>query len=37
MTNPFKPQTTSHHDLEILKDLKCHYTKYELKLGQRVS
>ena len=34
MTNPFKPNTTSHHDWEVLKDLKWHCTKCELKSGQ---
>lgn len=32
--NFFKPNTTSHHDFEILKDLKWHCTKCELKSGQ---
>jgi len=32
--NPFKPGTTSHHDFEILSDLKWHCTKCELKSGQ---
>ena len=34
MTNPFKEGTTSHHDWEVLKDLKWHCTKCELKSGQ---
>ncbi len=34
MTNPFKENTTSYHDWEILKDLKWHCTKCELKSGQ---
>ncbi len=34
MTNPFKKDTTSHHDWEVLKDLKWHCTKCELKSGQ---
>lgn len=34
MSNPFKENTTSHHDWEILKDLKWHCTKCELKSGQ---
>jgi hypothetical protein len=34
MTNPFKPNTTSHHDWEVLKDLKWHCTKCELQSGQ---
>lgn len=34
MNNPFKPNTTSHYDWEILKDLKWHCTKCELKSGQ---
>ncbi len=34
MTNPFKGDTTSHHDWEVLKDLKWHCTKCELKSGQ---
>ncbi len=32
--NPFKIETTSHHDWEILKDLDWHCTKCELKSGQ---
>lgn len=32
--NFFRPNTTSHHDFEILKDLKWHCTKCELKSGQ---
>ena len=32
--NPFKANTTSHHDFEILSDLKWHCTKCELKSGQ---
>jgi hypothetical protein len=32
--NPFKPKTISHHDFEILSDLKWHCTKCELKSGQ---
>ncbi len=34
MTNPFKKNTTSHHDWEVLKDLQWHCTKCELKSGQ---
>lgn len=34
MINPFKQKTTSYHDWEILKDLKWHCTKCELKSGQ---
>ena len=34
MTNPFKENTTSYHDWEVLKDLKWHCTKCELKSGQ---
>ncbi len=34
MTNPFKKDTTSHHDWEVLKDLQWHCTKCELKSGQ---
>ena len=34
MTNPFKPNTTSCHDWEVLKDLQWHCTKCELKSGQ---
>lgn len=34
MDNPFRKNTTSHHDWEILKDLKWHCTKCELKSGQ---
>ncbi len=34
MTNPFKKNTTSYHDWEVLKDLKWHCTKCELKSGQ---
>ncbi len=34
MNNPFKENTTSHHDWEILKDLKWHCTKCALKSGQ---
>jgi hypothetical protein len=34
MKNPFKKDTTSYHDWEILKDLKWHCTKCELKSGQ---
>ena len=34
MTNPFKPNTTSHHDWEVLKDLNWHCTKCELKSAQ---
>jgi len=34
MTNPFKPNTTSHHDWKIMKDLKWHCTKCELKSAQ---
>lgn len=32
--NPFKPNTTSYHDWEVLKDLDWHCTKCELKSGQ---
>ena len=32
--NPFKPNTTSYYDWEVLKDLKWHCTKCELKSGQ---
>jgi len=32
--NPFKKETTSYYDWEILKDLKWHCTKCELKSGQ---
>ncbi|MBC7795370.1 MAG: hypothetical protein H7Z37_00695, partial [Pyrinomonadaceae bacterium] len=32
--NPFKPNTTSYHDYEILKDLQWHCIKCELKSGQ---
>lgn len=32
--NPFRPNTTSHHDYEILKDLQWHCTKCELQSGQ---
>lgn len=34
MTNPFKSNTTSFYDWEVLKDLKWHCTKCELKSGQ---
>jgi hypothetical protein len=34
MSNPFKEGTTSHHDWEVLKDLKWHCTKCELQSGQ---
>lgn len=34
MMNPFKENTTSHYDWEILKDLNWHCTKCELKSGQ---
>ena len=34
MPNPFKPNTTSHHDWEVMKDLKWHCTKCELQSGQ---
>jgi len=34
MKNPFKKGTTSYHDWEVLKDLKWHCTKCELKSGQ---
>jgi len=33
-TNPFKPNTTSYYDWEVLKDLKWHCTKCELKSAQ---
>ncbi len=32
--NPFKTKTTSHHDFEVLSDLKWHCTKCGLKSGQ---
>jgi len=32
--NPFKENTTSYYDWEVLKDLKWHCTKCELKSGQ---
>ena len=32
--NPFKENTTSHNDWEVLKDLQWHCTKCELKSGQ---
>ena len=34
MTNPFKENTTSYNDWDVLKDLKWHCTKCELKSGQ---
>ena len=34
MNNPFKPNSTSYHDWEVLKDLKWHCTKCELKSAQ---
>lgn len=34
MMNPFKENTTSYHDWEVLKDLQWHCTKCELKSGQ---
>lgn len=34
MTNPFKENTTSYNDWEVLKDLQWHCTKCELKSGQ---
>ena len=34
MTNPFKEGTTQYQDWEVLKDLKWHCTKCELKSGQ---
>jgi len=34
MANPFKEGTTSYYDWEVLKDLKWHCTKCELKSGQ---
>lgn len=34
MKNPFKENTTSYHDWDILKDLEWHCTKCELKSGQ---
>ncbi|MEY4504210.1 MAG: hypothetical protein RL154_503 [Pseudomonadota bacterium] len=34
MTNPFKINTTSYSDWEVLKDLEWHCTKCELKSGQ---
>jgi ribosomal protein L28 len=34
MNNPFKQDTTSHNDWEVLKDLQWHCTKCELKSGQ---
>jgi len=32
--NPFNPNTTSYHDCEVMKDLKWHCTKCELKSAQ---
>ena len=32
--NPFKPNSTSYHDYEILKDLEWHCAKCELQSGQ---
>ncbi|TCK98454.1 ICEA protein [Natranaerovirga hydrolytica] len=32
--NPFKEGTTSYHDFEVMKDLKWHCSKCELKSGQ---
>ena len=34
MSNPFRIGTTSHHDFNIMSDLKWHCTKCELKSGQ---
>jgi len=34
MTNPFKLNTTSYYDWEVMKDLKWHFTKCELKSAQ---
>lgn len=34
MNNPFRDDTVSHYDWEVLKDLKWHCTKCELKSGQ---
>ncbi len=34
INNPFKENTTSHNDWEVLKDLKWHCTKCELKSAQ---
>ena len=34
MNNPFKENTTSYNDWEVLKDLEWHCTKCELKAGQ---
>ena len=34
MSNPFKENTTSYNDWEVLKDLEWHCTKCELKSGQ---
>ncbi|MFH0968919.1 MAG: hypothetical protein V1804_00210 [Patescibacteria group bacterium] len=34
MSNPFKKGTTSHHDFNIMSDLKWHCAKCELKSGQ---
>ena len=34
MPNPFKQNTTSYHDWEVMKDLKWHCTKCELKAAQ---
>jgi hypothetical protein len=34
MSNPFKKDTTSYHDWEVLQDLNWHCTKCELKSGQ---
>jgi len=33
-TNPFRQNTTSYHDWEVLKDLQWHCTKCELQSGQ---
>jgi hypothetical protein len=32
--NPFKPNTTSYHDYEIMRDLQAHCTRCELKSSQ---
>jgi len=34
MSNPFKVNTTSYNDWEVLKDLQWHCTKCELQSGQ---
>ena len=32
--NPFKPNTTSYNDFEVMKDLQAHCTRCELKSSQ---